>query len=224
MWSLSILLNIFRALTEKDGQPTLPRISHAAVSGIARRREARLSVPGASGSWSWGPETLCGCSARLLIVSTRVAIPETAWGYTDVSRRVTLRLQQGPHSISDSTRAAPALRHRTAGPGKACVGVVSLWCTIPQEGELFLAALLRPPLHPCAQLCHFQGFRQEPVGRGTWALDLVCIRSPGKVQRSLEKREDDQPSSFRASWLLAGGRASSEDGYLERSVWAVGLN
>lgn len=108
--------------------------------------------------------------------------------------------EQGPHSISGlDLGAAPALRHGGRGLEKACVGVVSSVHDSPGR-QLFLGCLLRPHSTP-RQLCHFQGFRQS-LWVETWgSLDLVCIIVLGEgCAEGLEKREDDQPSPFRASW------------------------
>lgn len=159
-------------------------------------------------------------------MSTRVAIPETAWGYTDVSRRVTPDCEQGPHSISglDLGAAPCAQAWWTAGPGKGLCGGCVLCARFPRKAAVPGLPCSAPHSTPAPALS-LSGFQAEPVGRGTWgSLDLVCIRlSLGKaVQRSLEKREDDQPSPFRASWAVGWGPSFLRGGYLERSVWAGG--
>ena len=91
--------------------------------------------------------------------------------------------------------------------------------------QLFLGCSALPPTPPLCQLCHFQGLRQSLCGQGSWgSLGLVRIRLSLRkaVKRSLEKREDDRPSPFRAFCAVGWGPSFLKGGNLERSVWASG--
>lgn len=109
------------------------------------------------------------------------------------------------------------------GLEKACVGFVSSVCNSPGR-KLFPGCPAPPPTPPLSQLCHFRGTRWSLWGWGTWgSLGLVCAKAvPGEgcAERSLEKREEDQPSPFRAFCAVAWGPTFLKGNYLERSVWA----
>ena len=111
------------------------------------------------------------------------------------------------------------------GLEKACVGFESSVCNSPGR-KPFPGCPAPPPTPPLSQLCHFRGTRWSLWDRGTWgSLGLVCTKAvPGEgcAERSLEKREEDQPSPFRAFCAVAWRPTFLKGDYLERSVWASG--